>query len=72
MKLDPVIVCEDGSILEYVNPTDHGVYLLFKIKVQRGIKGKSKSKVDELLIVGVPWSKVDKVLAKYGLRVEKL
>lgn len=29
------------------------VYILNKVKVQRGIKGKSKSKVDEVLIVGM-------------------
>lgn len=29
------------------------VYILNKVKVQRGIKGKTKSKVDEVLIVGM-------------------
>ena len=29
-------------------------YVGYKVKVQRGIRGKTKSKVDEVLIVGVP------------------
>lgn len=49
MKLDPVIVLDDGTILEYVNPLDCGVYLIFR----------------------VPWSKANKVLSKYGIRIEK-
>lgn len=34
-----------------INPT--GAYITYKIPVQRGIRGKTKSKVDELLIVGI-------------------
>ena len=29
------------------------VYILNKVKVQRGIKGKTKSKADEVIIVGM-------------------
>ena len=39
---------------------DGNWYVGYKIKVQRGIKGKTKSKVDELLIIGIPNSKFDK------------
>lgn len=73
MKLDPVIKLDDGTILEEVCPNDCGVYLIFRVpNVQRGIKGKSRSKVDELLIVGIPWSKSEKILSKYGIRIEKV
>ena len=32
---------------------DGNFYIGYKIKVQRGIKGKTRSKVDELIIVGM-------------------
>lgn len=32
---------------------DGNFYIGYKIKVQRGIKGKTRSKVDELVIVGM-------------------
>ena len=32
---------------------DGNYYVGIKVKVQRGIRGKTKSKVDELLIVGL-------------------
>lgn len=32
---------------------DGNYYIGLKVKVQRGIKGKTKSKVDELLIIGL-------------------
>lgn len=73
MKLDPVIVLEDGTILEEICPNDHGIYLIHRVPaVKRGFRGKSKGKVDELLIVGVPWSKAESFLAKYGLKVKIL
>lgn len=47
MKLIKISPCLVGGKLV-------GYYFLHKVKVQRGIKGKSKSKVEELLIYGVP------------------
>ena len=32
---------------------DGNFYIGYKVKVQRGIKGKTRSKVDELVIVGM-------------------
>lgn len=32
---------------------DGNFYIGYKVKVQRGIKGKTRSKVDELIIVGM-------------------
>lgn len=51
---------------------DGNWYIGYKVKVQRGIKGKTKSKVDELLIVGIPESKFDEFCKREGLRVEKV
>lgn len=50
---------------------DGNWYIGYKVKVQRGIKGKTKSKVDELLIVGIPESKFDDFCKREGLHVEK-
>lgn len=72
MKLDPAIHCDDGSILEEINASDSGVYFIFRIpNVVRGIHGKSgsKSKVDELIIVGVPWYKAVDFASKYGIKL---
>ena len=72
MKLNPPIKCDDGTILEEVNPTDSGVYCIFRIpNVKRGIRGKSRGKVDELLIVGVPHAKANQFLRKYGIRIKR-
>lgn len=35
-----------------VNPT--GAYITYKVPVTRGIRGKTRGRVDELLIVGIP------------------
>ena len=71
MKLNPPIKCEDGTILEEVNPTEHGVYCIFRIpNVKRGIRGKTRGKVDELLIVGIPHSRANQFLNKYGIRID--
>ena len=71
MKLENPIKCDDGTILEEVNPTEHGVYCIFRVpNVRRGIRGKTRGKVDELLIVGIPLSKANQYLSKYGIRIE--
>lgn len=44
-------------------------YVLYKLRVQRGIKGKTKSKVDEVLIVGIPQAKFDAWCKKNNLVV---
>lgn len=72
MKLPKPIKCDDGSILEEVNPTEHGVYCIFRVpSVKRGIRGKTRGKVDEVLIVGVPHDKANQFLKKYGIRIER-
>ena len=42
-----------------VSFNEKGVYFMYQIPVQRGIKGKTKSIVNELLIVGIPHKQVD-------------
>ena len=51
-------------ILEEINRNQNGdYYIIFRLpKVKRGIRGKSKGQVDELLIVGVPQKKIDAFL----------
>lgn len=49
---------------------DGNYYFGFKVKVQRGIRGKTKSKVDELIIVGMPKEKVADFCKKEGIRLE--
>lgn len=52
-----------------VCPNEHGAYFLYSIPVKRGIRGKTKSVVEELLIVGVPLSKLDEACAKEGVLI---
>lgn len=41
--------------IQWISKNDNGDYYVgYKVKVQRGIRGKTKSKVDEVLIVGIP------------------
>lgn len=54
--------------LVQVTIQSNGVYFAYQLpKVKRGIRGKSKGKVDELLIVGVPIKKVESYCEREGL-----
>ena len=55
------------EILQEINRNQNGdYYIIFKVpKVARGMHGKSKGHVDELLIVGVPKAKIDSFLRAY-------
>lgn len=57
-------------ILDAINRNSNGdYYLIFRLpKVARGMHGKSKGHVDELLIVGVPQAKLDMFLRNYYRR----
>ena len=63
-------------ILEEVTENKDGnFYFIYRLpKVKRGMHGKTKGKVDELLIVGVPRNKFDSYCEKEGiqLRLENL
>lgn len=56
--------------LVFIQKTNGGYYFGYKTKVQRGIKGKTKSKVDELLIYGMPTDKAIKYMKKEKIRLE--
>ena len=57
--------------IAFISKNKNGDYYFgFKVKVQRGIKGKTKSKVDELIIVGMPKEKVADFCKKEGIRLE--
>ena len=43
------------------------IYFLYAIKVQRGIRGKTKGKADELLIMGIPKSAIERYCRKNNL-----
>jgi len=47
-------VQNQGDELVQVSLHSFGAYFVYKVKVPRGIKGKTKAKVDEILSVGVP------------------
>lgn len=48
---------------------DGNWYVGFRVKVQRGIKGKTKSKVDEIIIVGINNDYFDQFCCAMGLKV---
>ena len=54
-------------ILDAINRNQNGdYYIIFRLpKVARGMHGKSKGHVDEVLIVGVPQAKLDMFLRNY-------
>lgn len=54
--------------IEFIVQNENGDYYVgYKHKVQRGIKGKTRSKVDELLIIGIPKSKFKDYCEKEGI-----
>lgn len=46
--------------LVQVSINNHGAYFTYQLPVQRGIKGKTKSKVNEVLIIGVPTKNIER------------
>ena len=45
-----------------------GVYFMYKVpQVKRGIRGKTKGKVDEVLIVGIPLKQVEEYCVRNNL-----
>ena len=49
---------------------DGNFYIGYKVKVQRGIKGKTRSKVDELIIVGMNRERFMNWLEQNNMRIE--
>lgn len=53
---------ETNEVIFISTNKDGNFYIGYKIKVQRGIRGKTKSQVDELLIIGIPRKKFKKYM----------
>jgi hypothetical protein len=53
--------------LVQVSIRNFGAYFIYNIPVQRGIKGKTKSKVDEILAVGIPFKEIQSYCINNGL-----
>ena len=57
--------------IQWISKNENGdFYDGYKIKVSRGMHGKTKSKVDEVMIVGIPQSKFDAWCKAYGIFVK--
>jgi len=70
MKMSNIGQIKQKTELQYITKNKDGnYYAIYKVKVQRGIKGKTKSKVDELLIVGIPKSKFKDFCKKHNINV---
>lgn len=50
---------------------DGNFYFGYRVNVQRGIKGKTRSKVDELIIVGMPREKALEKIKKEGIKYDR-
>jgi len=63
---------EEQPELQYIAKNKDGnYYAIYKVKVQRGIKGKTKSKVDELIIVGIPKSEFKDFCKKHNINIKE-
>ena len=59
--------------IQFISKNKNGDYYVgFLVPVQRGIKGKNKGKVDELLIVGVPKNKFPSWCKEHGIEVKEI
>lgn len=77
---DPANLPKPDDCFEFVNlpeelafvskNKDGNYYFGFKVKVQRGIKGKTRSKVDELIIVGMSKEKAIKFAEERRIKLE--
>lgn len=57
----------NGLILDSINRNKNGdYYIIFRVpKVPRGMHGKTKGHVDEVLIIGVPQARLDEFLRNH-------
>ena len=62
MKKDDIVFISENE--------DGNFYIGYKVKVQRGIKGKTRSKVDELVIVGMNRERFMNWLEQNNMRIE--
>ena len=74
IKMSDVAPANTSSlILDSINRNKNGdYYIIFRVpNVARGMHGKFKGHVDELLIIGVPQAKIDDFLKSHDGRVSK-
>lgn len=59
--------------LEAISRNKNGdYYFIYKIPVKRGIRGKNKAIVDELIIVGMNKDRVREYCEKQGIDIERI
>ena len=64
------MITKKGNNLVDVTMNKNGdFYFIYSVEVQRGIKGKDKGKVKELLIVGVPKKNIEKYCVEEGISI---
>ena len=56
-----------GNLVDVTINKDGNFYFIYSVEVQRGIRGKSKGKVNELLIVGVNKKNVESYCKNEGI-----
>lgn len=61
----------DGLLVAVSPRSDGSCYFVYRVEVPRGIRNKDSNVAEEVLIYGVPKSKVDSYLKKIGLRIER-
>lgn len=64
------MMTENEDLVFVSENKDGNFYFGYRVNVQRGIKGKTRSKVDELIIVGMPREKALEKIKKEGIRLE--
>lgn len=60
---------DNKSELIQVSIQPNGVYFIEKIRVLRGIRGKTRGKVDEVIITGIPSRKVQQYCLNQKLTI---
>lgn len=59
--------------IKFISKNKNGdFYVGYIIPVQRGIKGKTRSKVNELIIVGVPKAEMPKFCRDHNIKIKEV
>ena len=59
--------CTNQDLIQLSFNSKGSAYFIYQIKVTRGIRGNTKGKVNEVLIVGIPKSAIEKYCIKNNL-----
>ena len=64
---------KQDCILDFISFNEHGAYFIYRVpSVKRGIRGKSRGHVDEVMIVGIPKNKVAEYIIKNNIDLNKV